>query len=175
MPFVPDLTVAFRTAPAARPSSALKSAVCTLNSGNRIQRGKNDKVCSVQEVDGVGIVVNAIEQVVVLRGLEAIGGKGAGGRIASGVRLGRIRARAQLCQKRKVTPIERQIINGLTGDRLPTDDSEVCSSGGAVVTWTVSEVAPVLSCTLTCKARPTVTCKFCWVVVEKPGAVTVME
>ena len=64
---MPDLMVAFSTAPAARPSSALKSAVCTLNSCDRVERRQNHEVGSVQEVDGVGVVVDAVEQVVVLR------------------------------------------------------------------------------------------------------------
>ena len=39
---------------------------------NRIDRRENDKVGAVQEVDRVGIVVNAIEHVVVLRRTKAI-------------------------------------------------------------------------------------------------------
>ncbi len=45
---------------------------------DRVHRRQNDKVGSVQEVDGVGIVVDAIQQVVVLRRAQTIGGKGAG-------------------------------------------------------------------------------------------------
>ena len=54
---------------------------------DRVGRRKNDKVCSVQEVDVVGIVVNAIQQVVVLRRAQAIGGEGSVRRIAASVRL----------------------------------------------------------------------------------------
>ena len=42
---------------------------------DRVRRRKNDEICSVQEVDGVGVVVDAIQQVVVLRGAQTVCGK----------------------------------------------------------------------------------------------------
>ena len=61
---------------------------------DRVQRGKHDKVRAVQEVDGIRVVIDAIQQVVVLRCFETIGAESAGGRIASGVRLRAVHARA---------------------------------------------------------------------------------
>ena len=49
---------------------------------NRINRGKNNKIRTVQEIDGVGIVVNSIQHVIVLRRAEAIGRECACCRIA---------------------------------------------------------------------------------------------
>ena len=40
---------------------------------NSVERGQNNKVGSVEEVDGVGVVVDAVQQVVVLRGAKAVG------------------------------------------------------------------------------------------------------
>ena len=85
---------------------------------DRIQWGKNDVICPVQKVDSVRVVINAVEQVVVLRRRQTIGGKGARLRIASCIRLRRVHAGAQLCQKGKIASVERQIINRLTADCL---------------------------------------------------------
>ena len=86
---------------------------------DRVQRRKNDKVGAVEEVDGVGVVVDAVQQVVVLRGAQAVGGECARGRIAAGVGLRRLHAGAKLGKESKVAPVERQTVHALLGDYLP--------------------------------------------------------
>src|SRR6185312_2203500 len=54
------------------------------------QRRKHNVVGSVQEIHGVGIVVNAVQHVVVLRRPIAVGREVAGGRVTASVRLRRI-------------------------------------------------------------------------------------
>ena len=56
---------------------------------NRVDRGQHNVVGAVQEVHGVGIVINAVEHVIVLRRPVAIGCKGARSRVAAGVRFRR--------------------------------------------------------------------------------------
>src|SRR3984957_20930817 len=63
---------------------------------DRVRRRKNDKICSVEEVDVVGIVVDAVQQVVVLRRAQAIGGEGSVRGIAASVRLRSVHSGRQL-------------------------------------------------------------------------------
>ncbi len=60
-------------------TAELGAEVCGLHPEflNRVDWGQDDKVRAVQEVDRVGVVVDAIEQVVVLRRTEAVRCKGA--------------------------------------------------------------------------------------------------
>src|SRR5208337_2139223 len=60
---------------------------------NGVDGGKDNKVRAVQEVDGVRVIVNAVKEVVVLRGPIAVGGKGAARSVTAGVCLRRIHAR----------------------------------------------------------------------------------
>ncbi len=83
-----------------------------------VDRRKNDEVCSVQEVNGVGVIVNAIQQIVVLRRAQTVGGKGSGGCIASRIGLGTLRACTKLGKEGKVAPIERQRIHALLSHHL---------------------------------------------------------
>ena len=113
---------------------------------DRVHRRKNDKVCSVEEVDSVGVVVDAIQQVVVLRGTQTIGGESSGGSIAARVGLRRVHARAELGQECKVASIERQVVHAPLVDHLA--DRRIFRlqhCGGAVVTSTVSVAAPGFS------------------------------
>src|ERR1700679_1047849 len=68
---------------------------------DRIGRRKNDKVCSVQEVHIIGIVVDTVQQVVVLRRPQTVGGKSTVPRIAASIRLRGVHAGRQLSQKSK--------------------------------------------------------------------------
>src|SRR5579872_3483772 len=77
---VPDLIVALRTAAPERPNSALQY----------------DEVRAVQEVHCVGVVVDAVQQVVVLRRAVAIGGESAAGGVTTRVSLRRVHAGSQL-------------------------------------------------------------------------------
>src|SRR5947207_13975502 len=72
---------------------------------NGIDWGKNNKVRTIQEVHGVRIVVNAIEQIIVLRWPEAIGSEGAGGGIATRVGLRSVHARGELGQECEIPPV----------------------------------------------------------------------
>ena len=111
-----------------------------------VHRRQDDVVGAVEEVDGVGVVVNAVQQVVVLRGAQAVGGKRARSGVAAGVGLGRLRAGAELGKEGKVASVQRrQTLTVCSLTTWPTDASSVCSSGGAVVTSTVSVAAPSLS------------------------------
>jgi len=47
--------------------------------------GKNDVVRAVKEVDGVGVIVDAVEEVIVHRGAVTIGGKSATRGVTPGV------------------------------------------------------------------------------------------
>src|SRR6267378_2083681 len=85
---------------------------------NRVDRRKNDVVRTVQEIHGVRVVVNAIEQVIVLRRPISIGGEGAAGGIASCVRLGGVHTRGELRQKCEIPPIQREVIHTARVDDL---------------------------------------------------------
>src|ERR1051325_5107539 len=54
---------------------------------DRIYGRKNYEVRAVQKVDGVGVVVNTVKQIVILCGTKAVGDKSAAGCIASAIRL----------------------------------------------------------------------------------------
>ncbi len=58
-----------------------------LELGDRIHRWQDNEVGSVEKVSGVGIVVDTVQQVVILRGLETIGRKGSRCGIAARIRL----------------------------------------------------------------------------------------
>ena len=85
---------------------------------NRVHRRKNDKVCPVEEVDGVGVVVNTVQQVVILGRTQAIGRKGTRCRIASRVSLRRVHASTELRQEREITSIQRKAIHCLLINHL---------------------------------------------------------
>src|SRR5271170_3282674 len=104
----------------ARGAAQLGTEVRGLNLefSNRVRWRKDDKICSVEEVDVIGVVVNAIQKVVVLRGAQTIGRKSTGAGIASGIRLRSVHAGAQLRQERKVAPVQRQINHALSVDHL---------------------------------------------------------
>ncbi len=85
---------------------------------NRIDRRQDDEVGSVQEVDCVGVVVDAVQQVVVLRGTQTIRGKCAGSRIAARIRLRRLHARAELSKESEVAAVERKRVHFLLADHL---------------------------------------------------------
>ena len=78
----------------ARGTAKLSAEICRLHLEflDRVQRRKDDEVRSVEEVDRVGVVVDAVQQVVVLRGAQAVGGKCARGSVAARVGLGRVHA-----------------------------------------------------------------------------------
>src|SRR5580765_2357324 len=87
-----------------------------------VHRRQHNEVGAVQKVDRVGVVVDAIQHVVVLRRAGTIGRKSTGCGIASCVRLGRVDASCELGQKGEVPPVQRQIVYVLLVDDL-TDGS----------------------------------------------------
>src|ERR1035437_1442697 len=136
-----------------------------------IQRRQNDKVGSVEEVHGVGVVVDAVQQVVVLGGAQAVGGEGARGGIAAGVGLRRLHAGAKLGKEGKVAPVKRQTVDGLRTDDLPDrgffglqqrrrgGDLNGLSRGAG------------LDLNVTSRCCAMVTVRFSWVVLANPLAV----
>ena len=74
---------------------------------------KNNEVRTVQEVHGVGVVVNAVEQVVVLRGPKSIRREGAGGSVAASISLGRVHAGDELGKESKVAAVQGKFIDAL--------------------------------------------------------------
>ena len=85
---------------------------------NRVDRGKNHEVRSVQEVHGIGIVVDTVQHVIVLRRAIAIRRKGAVLGVTASVRLGGIHACGELGQEGEVAPIQREIVYAALVDDL---------------------------------------------------------
>ena len=83
-----------------------------------VHRRQDDVVGAVEEVDGVGVVVDTVQQVVILRGAQAIGGECARSGVAAGVGLGRLRAGAELGKEGKVASVQRQAVDGMLSDHL---------------------------------------------------------
>ena len=85
---------------------------------NSVDRRKNDKVRAVEEINRVGIVINAIQHVIVLRRPITIGRKGAGRSVASRVRFGGVHAGGQLGQEGEVPAVQRKVIHAALVDYL---------------------------------------------------------
>ena len=83
-----------------------------------IHRRKNDKIRTVEEIDGIGIVIDAVEHVVVLRRPIAIGGKGTAGSIASSIRLGRVHSGGELREESKISSVQRKVVDVATVHHL---------------------------------------------------------
>ena len=68
--------------------------VCRLDSKflNCIHRRKHDVVRAIEEVNGVGVVVNSVEHVIVLGGTETVGGERTRGCVTTGIGLRRVHA-----------------------------------------------------------------------------------
>src|SRR5579885_212155 len=79
---------------------------------NGVDRGKNDEISAVQEVDRVGVVVDAVEKIVVLGGAQPVGGKSAACGIAARIRLRRVAAGAELRENGEVAAVQGQVIDG---------------------------------------------------------------
>src|SRR5262249_15979237 len=80
---------------------------------NRIDRRQNHEVCPVKEVHGVGVVVDAVEQVVILRRTVTIGGESTGSGVAARIGLRRVHAGRQLRKERKIPAVEGKIVDRL--------------------------------------------------------------
>ena len=78
---------------------------------DRVHRRKHDKVRSIQEIDGVGIVVDAIQHVVVLRRTKAVSRKSSGRSIPARIRLRRVHARRKLCQEGEISSVQRKVVD----------------------------------------------------------------
>ena len=78
---------------------------------NGVDRRKNDEVRAVEEVHGVGVVVDAIEQVIVLRRAKTIGGEGAASGVAARVGLRRVDAGSELREEREIAAVQRKIVH----------------------------------------------------------------
>src|ERR1700687_538625 len=72
---------------------------------NRLEGRKHDVIGAVQKVYGVGVVVDAIEQIVILRRPKTIGREGAASRIAAGVRLGSVYAGGDLGKEGEIPAV----------------------------------------------------------------------
>src|SRR5262249_18588336 len=66
---------------------------------------------SVEEVDRVGVVVNAIEEIVVLGGPVAVCSKCPRCGVAASVRLRSVYASCKLRQERKIATVKRQVVD----------------------------------------------------------------
>src|SRR5438552_17804976 len=91
----------------------LRAEACRLDLEflNRVDRGKNNKVRTIQEIHGIRIVINTIEQVIVLRWPKSIGGKSSIGGIAACIRFGCIYARGELGQECEIPSVQGKIID----------------------------------------------------------------
>src|ERR1700682_1534135 len=85
---------------------------------NSINRRKDDEVRTIEEVHGVGIVVDTVEQVVILRRAKAVGGEGAAGGVAPGVRLRSIYSGGELGKKGEIAAGQREAIHAACVDDL---------------------------------------------------------
>ena len=74
---------------------------------------ENDKVCAVEEVDGVRVIVDAIEEVVIHRGALTIGGKSAAACVTTGIGLGGVYAYGNLSEKSKIAAVQRKAVHFL--------------------------------------------------------------
>ena len=81
--------------------------------GDGIEWRKNGVVGAVQEVDGIRVVVDTIQQIVILRGTQAVGGEGAGCGVAARIGLCGLHTGCQLGKEGKVASIQREIVDGL--------------------------------------------------------------
>ncbi len=86
---------------------------------DRVQGGKDDEVRPVQEVDSVGVIVDAVQQVVVLRGTQAVRREGAGRCVAAGVCLRCVDPGCKLRKECKVAAVQWQAVHGALVDDLP--------------------------------------------------------
>src|SRR5207244_10380405 len=77
-----------------------------------INRRKNDEVGAIEEVDGIGIVIQAVEKIVVLRRTQTVRGERAVRFVTATVFLRTVDACRDLRQKRKIAAIQRQIVYG---------------------------------------------------------------
>ena len=84
-----------------------------------IHRRANDEVRAIQEVNEFDIVVNAVQQVVVLRGTQAVSCKASTGPQSARVLLTLSSARRELSEKGEVAPVERKSVYGSLADHLP--------------------------------------------------------
>ena len=86
---------------------------------NSVDRRKNDEVRAVEEVNGVRVVINAVQQVIVLRSAKPIGREGAAGGVAARVSLRSVDASRKLGQEGKIPAVQGKIVDALRIDDLP--------------------------------------------------------
>jgi hypothetical protein len=79
---------------------------------------KHDEVGAVQEIHGIGVVVDAVEQVVILCRAETVGGEGAAGGVAAGVGLRGVYAGGELSEEGEIPAVQRQAIDVARVDDL---------------------------------------------------------
>ena len=85
---------------------------------NGVNRWTHNKVCSIEEVDQLDVVVDTVEQIVVLRRTQTVRGEAATGTQTASVLLILSDTCGELREESKVAPIERQHIDGLFSDYL---------------------------------------------------------
>ena len=96
---------------------------------NRVDRRQNDVVGAVQEVDGVGVVVDAVKQVVVLRRTETVCGKGAEAALPLVSACGVCMPAPSCARKVKLRPLSGREFTSLWLITCPTEASSVWSKG----------------------------------------------
>ena len=79
---------------------------------------KGDIVGAVEKVNGIGVVVDAVEKVVVLGGPQTVGGKGTVLGVATSVRLRGVYASGDLSEESEIATVERKVVDGLGIDDL---------------------------------------------------------
>ncbi len=110
---MPDLMVAFKNGGAGTAELGAEVGRFDAEFLNGVHRGQDDEVGSVEEVHSVRVVINPVEEVIVLRGAQAVGGERASGGVAAGVCLRRVDAGAELSKEGEVATVQGEIVHGL--------------------------------------------------------------
>src|SRR4030095_7950333 len=80
---------------------------------NSVYRRQYNEIGAIQKVHRVGVVVNAIKEIVVLCRAIAVCGESAGCSVPPSIGLGRVDAGRELRQERKVATIQGKVIDAL--------------------------------------------------------------
>src|SRR5208337_980863 len=85
---------------------------------NSIHRRTDDISCPIQKIDEIGVVVHAVEQIVILRRTHTIRGKTSARAQAARVLLALGNSDRELREKREVAPVQRQGVDSFRLDHL---------------------------------------------------------
>ena len=101
---------------------------------DRVNRRKNGEVRSVEEVDRVGVIVDAVEQIVVLRGTQPFAVKAPEAALPRVSACGVLTPAPSWARKVKLRPLSGRLLTLCSLTTWPTEPSSVCNCGGAVLT-----------------------------------------